>query len=315
MDSKKFFTNRYYVIAIAIFCSILWGSAFPVLKVSYEEIGLRADDFYGKIVFAGMRFFTASLLLFVITKWGMKISLKVNKKTLLDLFILGLFQTALQYFFFYNGLAHTTGIKGSVLGSIGTFFVVLFAHFIYHDDKMDIRKVIGLITGFGGIIIANLGKDGGQAFSLSFSFVGEGFMILSGFVSAWGTILAKRLSKDIHPFIITGWQMFLGAVVMLIFGMGGSQSWQAFSFTPKAWILFIYSALLSAAAFALWYTLLKYNKAGEITLYRFVTPVSGSLLSAMFIPGETFSMGLFLGIILVTIGFVAVNGQKSYKKA
>lgn len=312
MDGKKIFTNRYYVIAIAIFCSALWGSAFPVLKVSYEEIGLMTNDFYGKIVFAGMRFFSASLFLFILVHWGMKISLKVNKKTLLNLLILGLFQTTLQYFFFYNGLAHTTGIKGSVLGSIGTFFVVLFAHYLYHDDKMDIRKIIGLLTGFGGIIIANLGKNGGQGFSLSFSFLGEGFMILSGLVSAMGTILAKRLSKDIHPFIVTGWQMFLGSVVMLMFGMGSSQTWRMFTFTPKAWILFLYSALLSAVAFALWYTLLKYNRAGEISLYRFVTPVSGSLLSAMFIPGETFSIWILLGIILVSIGILAINGQKGY---
>ncbi|NLK22233.1 MAG: DMT family transporter [Epulopiscium sp.] len=314
MESKKFFKNQYYVIAIAIFCSVLWGSAFPVLKVSYEEIGLGADDFYGKIVFAGMRFFLAAIFLFIIIQWVIKIPLKVDKKTFFELFILGMFQTALQYFFFYNGLAHTTGIKGSILGSIGTFFVVLFAHYIYQDDRMDIKKVIGLITGFGGIIIANLGKGGGQAFTLSFSFVGEGFMILSGLVSAWGTILAKKLAKDIHPFVVTGWQMFLGAIAMLLFGVTGSKSWMAFSFTPKAWILFIYSALLSAVAFALWYGLLKYNKAGEITLYRFMTPVSGSLLSAIFIPGETFTVGLLWGIILVSVGFLAVNGRKNNLK-
>ena len=57
MDVKKLFTKKYYVAIIAIFCSILWGSAFPVLKVSYKEIGLSSDDLYGKVVFAGMRFF------------------------------------------------------------------------------------------------------------------------------------------------------------------------------------------------------------------------------------------------------------------
>lgn len=309
MDSKRFLTNRYSVIAISIFCSILWGSAFPVLKVSYEEIGLRADDLYGKVIFAGMRFFVAAIFLFLLIKWVIKIPIKVNKKVLLELFILGMLQTALQYFFFYNGLAYTSGMKGSVLSSISTFFVVLFAHFIYTDDKIDTNKMLGLILGFGGIIIANLGKEGGDSFSLSFSFMGEGFMILSGIVSAWGTFIAKRLSKDIHPFLVTAWQMLLGATVMLLFGMNQS-SINFMTFTPKAWILFLYSAFLSAVAFALWYALLKYNKAGEVTIYQFMIPVSGSLLSALFIPGEMLTIQLFLGLLMVTVGIIAINLPK-----
>ena len=78
MDIKKFFTKKHYVSLIAIFCSLLWGSAFPVLKVSYEEIGLKADDLYAKVVFAGMRFCLASVLLFIIILWIMNISLRIN---------------------------------------------------------------------------------------------------------------------------------------------------------------------------------------------------------------------------------------------
>lgn len=309
MDTKKFFTKQHYIAMIAVFCSVLWGSAFPVLKVSYEEIGLRADDLHGKVVFAGMRFFLAAILLFVVIHWILRIPLGIKRKIFLELLGLGILQTTLQYFFFYNGLANTSGMKGSVLGSISTFFVVLFAHFIYADDKIDSRKIIGLIAGFAGIIIASLGKDGQDTFSLSFSFMGEGFMILSGIASAWGAILSKRLAKDTHPFLVTAWQMLLGSLVMLLFGIN-SVPLQIAAFTPKAWILFIYSAFLSATAFALFNTLLKYNKAGEVTIYRFIIPVSGSLLSAMFIPGETFTVQLFLGLLLVAAGIVAINISK-----
>lgn len=114
-------------------------------------MGLISDDLNAKIVFAGMRFFIASLLLFLITKFVIKKSLKVNKKNMLNLLLLGILQTGLQYFFFYNGLSHTSGIKSAVFSSIETFFVVLFAHFIYPDDKINFRKLIGLVLGFGGI--------------------------------------------------------------------------------------------------------------------------------------------------------------------
>src|SRR5690625_7558919 len=77
-------------------------------------------------------------------------------------------------------------------------------------------------------------------------------------------------------------------------------------FTPLGWLLFIYSAFLSAIAFALWYSILKYNKAGEISIYKFATPVSGAILSALFIPGEKLTVFIVGALLLVAIGFVAV---------
>ena len=41
--------NKKKGIAAALFCMFLWGSAFPVLKLSYEELNIPADDFMTKI--------------------------------------------------------------------------------------------------------------------------------------------------------------------------------------------------------------------------------------------------------------------------
>ena len=47
---RHYLTNKYWVIVIALFCAVLWGSAFPVLKVSYAELGMAPDDRYAIIV-------------------------------------------------------------------------------------------------------------------------------------------------------------------------------------------------------------------------------------------------------------------------
>ena len=65
---------------------------------------------------------------------------------------LGIFQTGLQYFFFYNVSVLTGRIKGAVLNALGNFLVVIFAHFIYKDDRLNPGKIIGIITGFAGIV-------------------------------------------------------------------------------------------------------------------------------------------------------------------
>jgi len=306
---RHYLTNKYWVVLIALFCAVLWGSAFPVLKVSYIELGIAPNDRSAIIVLAGMRFFLASLIIFTGLIVGIRQSPKVKMAMIPQLFLLGLLQISLQYYFFYNGLAHTTGMKAAILSSVGIFFVVVFAHFIYVDDRLGWRKIIGLIAGFAGIVLINAG----QHFTFDFSWQGEGFMILSGFVSALGTILAKKISKVIHPFVLTAWQMLIGSVLLIAVGLPGLKP-HAMVFTNKALLLLIYSGFLSATAFSLWYAILKYNKAGEISVYKFMTPVSGAMLSALFIPGEYFTLNMFMALALVTLGVIIVNYQRRIPK-
>jgi len=294
-------TNKYGVLAIALFCSLLWGSAFPVLKISYDELGMRPDDFYAQIIFAGMRFFLAAVLLFAVILFQRQ-PMKLKRPLIAELLLLGIVQTGLQYSFFYYGLAHTSGMKGAVLASSGVFFVVLLAHFYYRNDKLNRNKVFGMVAGLAGIILVNSDKS----FNLVFSWQGDGALIMAGFLSAVGLILGKRLSGNLHPLLVTGCQMLFGSVLMISFGLTGLKP-HSVSFTTTAWVLLVYSAFLSAVAFSLWYSLLKYNKAGEIGIYQFMIPVSGVFLSSVFIPGESFDLIMLGGLLLVTLGTIAVN--------
>ncbi|WP_067730191.1 DMT family transporter [Oceanobacillus damuensis] len=299
---NNLFQNKWSVIAIAIFCSILWGSAFPVLKISYEELQMAPDDTIAKIVFAGWRFLLAGLIVLVGLLLTSPRHLLVTRRQIKVLIILGIFQTSLQYFFFYNGLAKVSGMQGAILSSSGTFFTVLIAHYFYTNDRMNWNKTIGLIAGFTGIIVANWGQE----FQLSFQLTGEGYMILAALTGAIGTIMAKEFAIGIHPFALTGWQLTIGATILLVIGLP-QISENAIIFNPLGTGLLIYSALLSAIAFALWYSLLKYNKAGEISMYKFVVPVAGTVLSAMFILGEELNMFIVGSIALVAVGIVAIN--------
>lgn len=305
---KRFLTTKWIVVTIAIFCSILWGSAFPVLKVSYEELQMAADDISAKIVFAGMRFLLAGLMLLFGLLIVNRKALFVTKRQIPFLILFGLVQTALQYFFFYNGLAKTSGMQGAILTASGTFFTVVLAHFFYVNDKMNWQKIVGLIAGFSGVIIANWG----QGFGLGFQLTGEGYMILAALTGAIGTIMAKEMAIGIHPFALTGWQLTIGSVIMLLIGFPQLES-GAITYSPLGFGLFIYSAVLSAVAFALWYSILKYNKAGEISIYKFATPVSGTILSALFIPSEQLTIFVIGALILVAVGFVAINYRPKHR--
>lgn len=290
---------------IAIFCNILWGSAFPVLKIIYPEMHISATDLAQNITFISFRFFLAGLILMVLALLSRKPVFSVTGKQWGGIILLGVLNTTFQYFFFNIGVANTYGIKASILGQVGIFFSIMLAHFLTKDDKLSLRKIIGLCLGFSGLIIINLGS--GMEGFFSFSFLGEGFMILSGLFSALSMFVAKKIGKELPSLVYTSWQMIIGSVLLFLIGISMGGNPMTLVFTPKASLLFVYLALLSSIAFGLWYGILQYRNISELSLFKFVVPISGSILTAMFVPSEHLMPIHLVSLLLVCLGIIIVQ--------
>ena len=148
--STRFVGRPRNVVWIATLCCLLWGSAYPAIKSGYALLAIGRDDTAAQLVFAGVRFVLAGLLLLGAAAFMGRTVLGVWRGRWRQLGLLGLTQTSLQYVFFYVGLAHTTGVKASILNGTGTFFSVLLAHAIYTNDRLSQRKLLGCAVGFGG---------------------------------------------------------------------------------------------------------------------------------------------------------------------
>lgn len=278
-DSTPFFSRPRNVVLVATLCCLLWGSAYPAIKGGYALLGIAREDTGAQLVFAGYRFVLAGLLLLALAHaMGRKVfALGVRQWGQVGL--LGVAQTSVQYVFFYVGLAHTTGVKGSILNATGTFFSVLMAHWLYANDRLSRRKAIGCAIGFAGVMVVNL--RGGQSLDADFTLLGEGFIVIAAFVLSAASIYGKRLSQRIDPTVMTAWQLAIGGAMLLVAGHAGGGALGAFNAASGA--LLVYMAVLSAAAFALWATLLKHNRVGQVTVFNFLIPVFGALLSALFL--------------------------------
>ena len=105
---KIFLTKTPVVITFALICCALWGSAFPCIKIGYRMFAIGGNDTASQILFAGIRFLLAGLMVILICSFIYKKPLIPHSgATIKRIFILSLFQTILQYVFFYVGLANT----------------------------------------------------------------------------------------------------------------------------------------------------------------------------------------------------------------
>ncbi len=304
MNSPSIFARRKVVFLVATLCCLLWGSAYPAIKNGYALFSIATGDIPSKLVFAGYRFMFAGLVLLVIAVLSRK-TLRLDGRTAGQIALVGLTQTSLQYVFFYIGLAHATGVKSSIMNATGTFFSVLMAHYIYKNDRLSFNKVLGCSVGFIGVMVVNFSDS---LLSFDFTLMGEGFIVIAAFVLSAASIYGKKVSQHVDSVVLTGYQLTIGGLALLLVGFatGGTLS----GFTFKSTALLAYLVILSSAAFSLWTILLKYNRVSMVTVFNFMIPVFGTLLSALFLNESFLEWKNGLALLLVCYGIWLVTQEE-----
>lgn len=302
-DKERFFTRNYIVCLCAIFCCILWGSAFPCVKIGYVLFNINKQHAPSLMLFAGIRFTLAGTLVIAFGSVTKRKFLTFKPKNFWRVGVVALFQTIIQYTCFYIGVAHTTGVKSSVLNGLGVFFTILSACFIFRTEKFNLIKLSGCLLGFGGIVLINLGGD----FTFDFTFFGEGCVILSGLSSAVAAGFVKIFSKHEDTIALCGYQFFFGGIVLTVIGLslGGTLT----EISVGAVFLLIYLAFLSACAFTLQGTLLRYNPVSKVAVFKSTNPLFGALFSAIILKeyNQLLSIFTLVALLLVCAGIFVIN--------
>ena len=293
-------------VLMAIFCNILFGSASPFIKLGYEYLNIT-DDVYSKLLYAGVRFFVSGIAVFIVDALMTKKIPKPQKSNGFNVVLLGITYTFLQYIFFYVGLSYTTGASATVINSSSVFMAIVLAHFIYKNDKLTLPRVVGCVLGFAGVVIACLAGGGmGQI-----SFMGEGFILLTALFFGLGSVINKKASKLDSSFTLTAYNLLIGGFLLIVAGLIGYRG--GIEVTAKGILVLAYLIFVSSAGFTMWSILLKNYPIGKISVYNFVIPVSGTILSGIFLKENIFTWQYVVALALVSVGIYIVNKKRNLK--
>lgn len=332
METKQnVLTGWPCVLVFALAANFLWGSAFPGIKAGYALLAVTSDDTAAQLVFAGMRFTLAGLMLlfFIFVSGAMKHpapgtpyaapesreavsrlkSLFPGHGAFVPVIVLALFQTAIQYFFFYIGLARTPGVRGSIIEGTSPFFAILISSLIFRQERLTPRKIAGILIGFSGIIVINIPALLASSASGA-SPAGDILVMLSTVSAAFSQVFMKEFSRRFSPVLLSAWQFAAGGLMLLAAGIlsGGHLG----IFPAAGVLLLFYLALVSAAAYSLWSLLLKYNPVSRVTAFSLLTPVFGVLLSFLILHEQTASPALLLtALALVCSGIFIVTRNRA----
>lgn len=309
MTERKWITKTCNVALLALVCSALWGSAFSCVKIGYEWLGTDQNDSASQMVFAGVRFSIAGIMALLIGSIGQKKLLVPTRRAIPKIGVISLFQTILQYFFYYIGLAHTTGVKAAIIVAANVFTALLISSLLFKSEKLTVMKIIGSVIGFSGIVLINSGSGLGGGFNL----LGDGFIFLCDIAMGFSSAFMNKYSKTEDPVMLSGWQFFFGGLVMWIFGLLGGGSLG--SITAGSLAILLYLAFVSAAAYSLWSVLLKYNPVSKVAVFGFMNPVCGVIISSIALREKgAFGIKGFVSLCLVCAGIYIVNKNTGRSK-
>ncbi len=304
---RPLFSQPLFVTAAAVFCTMLWGSAFPFIKIGYASFGIGADDVPGQLLFAGARFAAAGVLVLCAGALSSNTRLRMRPggKDLPFLALLAFFQTFLQYLLLYIGLTRLSGSRSAVLTSVSVFASVLLSAVFFPSDSLNARKGLGCLMGLAGLLLLHAGP-GGEGFSL----LGDGAVILSNVSGAVGNILLKKQGGEKPPAFSAGWQLFLGGAALCAVGAAGGGKLDL-SCTAGTLTL-LYLSFMAGTAFLIWTFLLSHHPVSRVAAFNLLIPVFGSLWSALILRENVFSLAFLLALAAVCGGiFLVVTPKKA----
>ena len=311
VQKKNTLTKTGIVALLACVCCILWGSAIPVIKTGYRLMEVDAADTASQIVFAGVRFTLAGLLVLIFASIREKKVLIPDRTILKYAVPVCLAQTVGQYFFFYIGVAHTSGVKGGIITGLGNFIAILMSCLIVRNERMTGRKMAGCVLGFSGVVVINLM---GKSLDMGFTLTGEGFILISQVAYGISTILINIYSKKVSPVVLSGTQFTMGGIVLTLIGVG--MCGHLVNVTAVGVVIIFYLSMVSAVAYTLWSVLLAWNDVSKVAIFGFVNPLCSVILSALIL-GEVkqaFNVGSLAALILVCAGIYIVNCKENKKE-
>ncbi|PQJ28265.1 DMT family transporter [Rubritalea profundi] len=296
--------SPYFVFLPVLLCALLWGSAFPTIKMVYShwaESGIEVNIF-DRWLFAGVRFTVAGLGLLLIAKkpWA---EWQATPKRWVAL--LAVSQTLLQYLFFYLGLSLSSGSLTALMASTGSFWWMILAPVMLGTVWPRLRQWLILVVGAMGVALAVYAPGAGAGEPL----LGAICIMFATFFGAIGIIVVSKVKATMGSRAATGFALFLGGVGLCLVAVPAwehiTQLFDGYVIVVTAWL-----ALVSALAFAVWNHLSTQYPVPLLASCRFLIPVSGVLQSLLFLPGESAGWGLIVGGMLVIGSMLVATWMK-----
>jgi drug/metabolite transporter (DMT)-like permease len=272
----------------------IWGSSYLFIKVAVAEVPV--------LTLVGGRLLVSAVVL-----WGLLPILGHSiprKRSLWGAYaVMGFFSGTLPYALIAWGEQTISSGLAALLQATMPIFTVIMAHFLAADERMTLRRLLGVIVGFAGVgilIVPDL-REGVQA-----NVLGQLAVVASSMSYAGATIFARSHLRGQPPLVSTMGQLTMGAVFTLPVALVVDRPSGLSPSLPAMGSWLALTLLGTVVAYVIYYSLIERTSATFVSTVTYIIPVFGLILGALVL-GEALT-GLLLGsLVLILLGVLLVR--------
>ncbi len=274
---------------------LVWGSSFLWIKVAVREIG--------PATLVGLRLLIGLLGLAAVVA-ARRPSFPRDRRTLAALGVLGIINTALPFILISWGEQFIDSAIASILNGTVPLFTIVIAHLALHDDRITAPRILGLITGFLGVVVV-MSRDLGAG-SRAGSVLGQAAVLAAAVSYAGSSVFARRNLRQVDPVVQAFLPLIAADSVAWVTALA-SEGRLEIPRLPITWVALAWLGLLgSCLAYLLYFRLIHAIGPTRATMVTYVFPVVGVVLGVVFL-GERADWHLAAGALLVALGLAVVN--------
>ena len=284
--------NNYLLL---VFLGAVWGASFVAIKFGNEMFNPIEVGFFRTLI--------GALFLLIAVKFRSG-SLGLISKNTKTYSIIGLFNASVPFTLIPYGLLSMPSNIGVIIMSANPFLALILAHFFTLDEKLNLRKLIGTIIGFSGVIFA----VGVQVFVTDMTtLIGALAIYIAGCSYVVSNLIIRKVSSlpsDMVTMNTLVWGTIWLAPLMLIFS-----SPMNYEINYSAISAIIYLGIIpTGLAFSLRQVLIRSAGTTFMMQVAYLIPVFGIFYGWLF-TSEELKFSLFVGATLVIIGIAISRMQ------
>ena len=287
---------------LLLLLSLIWGASFLFIEIALEVMGPVTLVFFRVLVGA-----------FCLLAY-----LRIRQKTLptsigfwAPVFMMGLLNNVIPFSLISYGQVFITGGMASIINANTAFFGVIVAAVTLADERLEWRRLIGVLIGISGVIIV-VGPH--NLIDFNPASIGQLAVVGATLSYAIASVWAKlRLNGYDSELIACG--MLIAATILMAPLMFWIEGMPLFSISLSLVGVFIgLGAVGTSIAYLLYFRILKMAGASNLMLVTIIVPIFAVILDAMVL-SQFISFADMIGFIIVAIGLAIMDGRLGRQKA
>ena len=281
-----------------ILLAAIWSSSFLWIKIAIRELSpitlVALRTFFGALV---------GIIAILVTRTR----LPHSRSVWIALMVLGLTNVAIPFGLITWGEQSIDSAVASILNATVPLFTFLIATIFLNDEGFKPGNIVGLLIGFGGVIILLMKDLQPGSHNL---FLGQAAVLLAAIFYA-GSMVYARITTDRVSGLVRGIMPLMSATVIMGTGSFALESPVKIPSLPITWLAVVWLGVLgSGLAFILWYYLLQEIGPTRAALVTYILPLGGVILGVVFL-NEALSWNLAFGGLMIVTSVIVMNRKSS----